>query len=160
MAPSAYRKARQGLDKDGRLGFPLAEEKHMTTEHPAMAASRASWSAVQRKAKQEWLDLFAEDACIEDPIGVSPLDPEGKGQRGKQAIEKFWDANIAPNTIEIDMRHSYAAGSEAAHLGALTTTFPNGSKVIVEGIFTYKLNEEGKLSSLRGYWDLKDAKFE
>ena len=132
----------------------------MTTEHPAMAASKASWSAVQRKAKQEWLALFAEDACIEDPIGVSPLDPEGKGQRGKQAIERFWDANIAPNTIEIDMKHSYAAGNEAAHLGTLTTTFPNGSKVIVEGIFTYKLTDEGKLSSLRGYWDLKDAKFE
>ena len=114
----------------------------------------------QRKAKQEWLALFAEDACIEDPIGASPLDPEGKGHRGKQAIEKFWDTNIGPNTIEIDMRHSYAAGNEAAHLGVLTTTFPNGSKVIVEGIFTYKVNEEGKLSSLRGYWDLKDAKFE
>ena len=132
----------------------------MTSEHPAITASRASWSAVHRKAKQEWLALFAEDACIEDPIGVSPLDPEGKGQRGKEAIERFWDANIAPNTIEIDMRHSYAAGDEAAHLGVLTTTFPNGSKVIVEGIFTYKLNEEGKLTSLRGYWDLKDARFE
>ena len=132
----------------------------MTTEHLAIAASKASWSAVQRKAKEEWLALFAEDACIEDPIGVSPLDPEGKGQRGKETIERFWDANIAPNTIEIDMRHSYAAGDEAAHLGVLTTTFPNGSKVIVEGIFTYKLNPEGKLSSLRGYWDLKDAKFE
>ena len=132
----------------------------MTTEHPAMVASRASWSAVQRKAKQEWLALFAEDACIEDPIGATPLDPEGKGHRGKEAIEKFWDTNIGPNTIQIDMRHSYAAGSEVAHLGILTTTFPNGSKVIVEGIFTYKLNDEGKLSSLRGYWDLKDAKFE
>jgi ketosteroid isomerase-like protein len=98
----------------------------MTSEHPAMAASKASWSAVQRKAKREWLALFADDACIEDPIGVSPLDPEGKGQRGKEAIEKFWDANIAPNTIEIDMRHSYAAGNEVAHLGILTTTFPNG----------------------------------
>ena len=92
----------------------------MTTEHPAMAASKASWSAVQRKAKQEWLALFAEDACIEDPIGVSPLDPEGKGQRGKEAIERFWDANIGPNTIEVDMKHSYAAGAEAAHLGTLT----------------------------------------
>ncbi len=132
----------------------------MSSEHPAMAASRASWSAVQRKAKQEWLALFAEDACIEDPIGVSPLDPEGKGHRGKQAIEKFWDGNVAPNTIEIDMRHSYPAGKEVAHLGVLTTTFPNGAKLIVEGIFTYKVNDEGKLVSLRGFWDLKDVRTE
>lgn len=131
----------------------------MATEHPAIAVSRASWSAVQRKAKQEWLALFAEDACIEDPIGVSPLDPEGRGHRGKAAIERFWDANIGPNRLQIEMRHSFAAGNESAHLGTITTTFPNGRKVIVECIVTYKLNEEGKLSSLRGYWDLKDAKF-
>jgi ketosteroid isomerase-like protein len=125
-----------------------------------MAASRASWSAVHRKAKQEWLALFAEDACIEDPIGVSPLDPEGRGQRGRQAIEKFWDTNVAPNKIEIDMRHSYAAGNEVAHLGTLTTTFPNGKKAIVEGIFTYEVNGEGKLVSLRGYWSLDEMKWE
>lgn len=132
----------------------------MASAHPAMAASRASWSAVHRKAKEEWLALFAEDACIEDPIGVSPLDPEGKGQRGRQAIEKFWDTNVAPNKIEIDMRHSYAAGNEVAHLGTLTTTFPNGKKAIVEGIFTYKVNDEGKLVSLRGYWSLAEMRWE
>ncbi len=126
----------------------------MTTEHPAMAASRASWSAVQRSAKQEWLDLFADDACIEDPIGVSPLDPEGRGHRGKQAIVAFWDANIGPNTIEVDMQHSFEAGNEAAHLGTLTTTFPDGSSVIVTGIFTYSVNDQGKLLSLRGFWNL------
>jgi hypothetical protein len=27
----------------------------------------------------------------------------------------------------------------------------------VNGIFTYRVNEGGKLVSLRGYWQLKDA---
>ena len=57
----------------------------MGEEHPAMLASRGSWSAVRRKVKQDWLDLMADDVVIEDPIGVSPLDPVGKGHRGKEA---------------------------------------------------------------------------
>ncbi len=131
----------------------------MAEDHPAMIASRASWSCVQRKAKEEWLSLFADsdEICIEDPIGVSPLDPTGKGLRGREAIVRFWESNVAPNTIEIDMRHSFAAGNEAAHLGTLTTTFPGGAQVTIEGIFTYRVDETGKLVSLRGFWELDKA---
>jgi steroid delta-isomerase len=130
----------------------------MSEEHPAMVAARGSWSAVHRKAKEEWLELMADEICIEDPIGVSPLDPTGKGHSGKQAVRAFWDRNIAPNRVRIEPSHSYAAGQESAHLMKLTTTFPNGASMVVEGIFTYRVNEAGKLVSLRGYWQLADAK--
>ena len=129
----------------------------MNAEHPAMIAARSSWSAVQRKAKQEWLDLMADDVVIEDPIGVSPIDPTGKGHRGVQAVGAFFDRNIAPNRLEIEASHSFAAGLESAHLLKLATTFPNGTRMIVNGIFTYRVNEAGKLVSLRGYWELADA---
>ena len=124
----------------------------MSDEHPALVAARNSWSAVQRKAKQEWLDLMAEDIVFEDPIGVSPLDAEGKGHRGKAAIGAFWDKNMAPAKIEIETARSFAAGLESAHLMTLTTTLPDGTKTIVTGIFSYRVNEAGKLTSLRGYW--------
>ena len=39
----------------------------------------ASLSAVKAKDKQRWLNLFEEDAFIQDPVGVSPTDPTGKG---------------------------------------------------------------------------------
>ena len=58
----------------------------MSTEHPARLASQRSMDAVHKKDKQAWLDNFADDAVVEDPIGVSALDPTGKGQRGKEAI--------------------------------------------------------------------------
>ena len=63
----------------------------MSTEHPARLAAKRSMEAVHKKDKQAWLDNFADDAVVEDPIGVSALDPTGKGQRGKEAIERFWD---------------------------------------------------------------------
>ena len=56
-------------------------------------------NACHEKDKQAWVDNFADDALIEDPIGRSPLDPEGKGHRGKEAISRFWDNQIAPNRI-------------------------------------------------------------
>ena len=132
----------------------------MGEEHPAMLAARGSWSAVRRKVKQDWLDLMADDVVIEDPIGVSPLDPVGKGHRGKEAVSAFWDQNIERSSIQIEVHESFAAGMESAHLMTLTTTLPDGLKTIVRGIFTYAVNDNGKLTALRGYWQLDQIKIE
>ena len=130
----------------------------MADEHPARVASRRSMSAVSTNAREEWLALFADDAIIEDPIGVSILDPEGKGFRGRDEIAGFWDRNIGTNKIEFDIHHSYAAGSEVANTGTITTTLENGMQAIVEGTFVYRVNEEGKLVSMRAYWEADKLK--
>ncbi len=132
----------------------------MNEESPAMVAARASWSAVQRKAKEEWLGLMADDVVFQDPIGVSPLDSTGKGHVGKQAVSDFWDKTMAPATISIEVHRSFTAGAESAHLMTLTTVLPGGTRSIVTGIFTYRVNDDGKLAALRGYWDMADMKFE
>jgi steroid delta-isomerase len=129
----------------------------MPEEVPAMLAAHRSWNAVHAKDKEGWLALMASDICIEDPIGVSVLDPVGKGQCGKEAVSAFWDRNIAPSTIGIEAHHSFAAGQESAHLLTLTTTFPNGGSMSVTGIFTYRVNDAGQLVSLRGFWGMGDA---
>jgi len=129
----------------------------MTTEHPARAASQRSMELVQRKGegdRERWLALFAEDAVIEDPIGQSPLDPEGKGHRGKEAIAAFWDMAIAPVALRFDIRASYAAGNEVANVGTIRSTLANGMIVTVEGVFTYRVDDDGKIVALRAYWEL------
>lgn len=130
----------------------------MSGEHPAMVAARSSWSCVQRRAKEEWLELMAEDVVIEDPIGVSPIDPTGQGFRGRQAARAFWEKNVAATeSIAITAHESFAAGNESAHVLTLTTRFPNGVRMTVHGVFTYAVNDEGKLRALRGYWQLDQA---
>jgi steroid delta-isomerase len=126
----------------------------MTSEHPARLASQRSMSAVQRGAREEWLALFAADAIVEDPIGVSFLDPDGRGQSGKEAIAAFWDRAIRGNRVEFDIHHSYAAGNEVANTGTITTTVPDGTKAAVEGTFIYKVNTEGRIVSLRAFWEV------
>ena len=132
----------------------------MSREHPAMLAARNSWRCVQAKDKEGWLALMADDVCIEDPIGVAPTNPTGRGVRGKAEVGDFYEKNIAPATLRIDAHESYAAGDESAHLMTLTTSFPNGVEMTVRGIFTYRVDEAGKLKSLRGYWALADARVE
>lgn len=43
----------------------------------AQRLSMKSVELVRAGARDAWLDLFAEDAVVEDPVGVSPFDPSG-----------------------------------------------------------------------------------
>jgi hypothetical protein len=128
----------------------------MPAEHPARAASVQSRAAVTAKRKDDWLALFAPDAVIEDPVGTSPIDPVGEGHRGLAAIAAFWDAQIAPTTIEFEVHHSWACGMECANVLTLHIRMPNGMKARCDGVFTYKVNAEGKLVSLRGHWEFDE----
>jgi len=126
----------------------------MATEHPARAAAQRSMDAVHRKDKQAWLDNFAEDAVVEDPVGASPLDPDGKGHRGKRAIAAFWDRQIAPSRILFHIERSYAAGPEVANVGTITIVLPGGAVSLVEGVFSYRVDDAGKVTALRAFWEL------
>ena len=132
----------------------------MSDIHPALAAARESWRCAQAKDKKGWLSLMADDICIEDPIGVSMTNPTGKGVNGKAEVSEFFDKFIGSSTIVIETHESSVAGSESAHVMTLRTTLANGVKSKVRGIFTYRLNDEGLLTNLRGYWTLEDMSFE
>ena len=70
----------------------------MSDEHPARTAGLLSQKHVSEGNRDAWLDLFAEDAVVQDPVGVSPLDPTGKGQIGKTGIAAFYDNVISKGT--------------------------------------------------------------
>lgn len=135
-------------------------EENVTGEHPARLAGQKSMAAVKAGDREAWLALFAEDAIVEDPIGPSPIDPEGKGHSGLEAIAAFYDAMIGSNSVVVDVRESYAAGSEVANVATITITFPDGSKAVVDGVMTYRVNNEGKLVALRAYWEFDKMRLE
>jgi steroid delta-isomerase len=132
----------------------------MNQNHPALLAARNSWRCVHAKDREGWLALMAPEVCIEDPIGIAPTNPSGKGARGLVEVKAFWDTNIGPSTVRIETHESCVAGSESAHVLTLTTTLANGVKAIVRGVFTYRVNDAGKLLALRGYWTVEDMKIE
>jgi len=122
-------------------------------EHPARLASQRSMAAVTAGDRDGWLSLFAEDAVLEDPIGPSSFDPDGAGHHGREAIAAFWDDVISMGRVEFDVRESYACGNEVANVGQITTTLPDGTRALVDGVYTYRVNDDGELVALRAFWE-------
>ncbi len=124
----------------------------MTT---AQDLGRASMAAVEVHDREAWLALFAEDAIVQDPIGPSVFDPEGKGHRGPEAIAAFYDNVIAANeSIKFTIHQSFLCGDEAANVGVIRITFAGGSAVEVDGVYTYRASAEGKIAALRAFWEV------
>ncbi|KZM68785.1 nuclear transport factor 2 family protein [Nocardia terpenica] len=127
------------------------------TDHPARLAGRASQAAVRARDKAAWLDLFATDGIVEDPIGPSAFDPDGRGHCGRDAIAAFWDKAIAPTeSIEFRFTDSFACGNEIAFTGLIRTHL-GGHIIDAEGVFTYRVDETGKIAALRAYWETERA---
>jgi len=129
-----------------------------TVTHPARVAAQRSMDAVTRGTKDEWLALFADDAVVEDPVGVSMFDPAGTAHHGRAAISAFWDKAIAlAERFEFDIIDSFAAGDEVANVGTISAFLPGGIRIDTEGVFVYRVDEAGLIRSLRAFWETDRA---
>ena len=128
--------------------------------HPARDMAVRSVTAVENGDRDGWLALFAEDAVVEDPIGVSSFDPEGKGHRGIDAIAAFYDNVISKAPVRFTVRESHAAGNECANVYTITTDLGGGTSAVIDGVFTYLLDDDGKLAAMRGYWEQDNMRIE
>lgn len=127
----------------------------MVSEHPARAMSQRSMDAVGARDKVAWLALWAQDGWVEDPIGVSFIDPTGLGHQGAEGRARFWDNNIgSTESIRFEIHNSFAAGNEVANVATIHITLPGGMTTRCEGVFVYRLDEVGKLLSLRAFWEM------
>ena len=148
--------AAAGSDASGRLS--AMEGIELDPSHPARRAAIASIGAVESGDRAAWLALFAPDAVVADPVGPSPFDPEGNGHHGIGAIAAFYDTVIADPQIRFSIRESYAAGSACANVGTITSTFADGSAVVVDGVYVYEVTDDGLIAALRAYWQLDDLR--
>lgn len=131
-------------------------------QSPVVAASRSSWRCVQSGDKEGWLALMADDVVLEDPIGEAITNPDGHGVRGKEAVAAFFDANIGPNQLTVTCEATFPSSSpaEIAYILVLRTEFPNGFVATVRGVFTYRVDDAGLITNLRGYWNMDSMTFE
>ena len=125
-------------------------------QHPARDAALKSIQCVQNGDREGWLSVWHPEACIEDPVGPSLLDPEGKGHRGIAAITAFYDTVIAPAQVRFHIRESFACGNECANVGTITTKTADGSIGRCELVMVYKVDDQGKVLSLRAFWEMDE----
>lgn len=137
----------------------MAQE--VTELTPAMAASQSSWRCVQTHDRDGWLALMAPGVVIEDPIGTSITNPDGQGVRGKEAVAAFYDTNIAVNTLRVTCEESFPSSSpnEVAHILVLRSEFDGGFTSTVRGVFCYRVDDDGLITNMRGYWNLEGMQF-
>jgi steroid delta-isomerase len=127
----------------------------VNTTHPAAVAARTAMNAVTAGDRDAWLSCYSDDAVLHDPVGGSPLDPEGTGVRGHDALGHFWQQAVAPNRVRFDVTAVHAAGSEAAVVATVTTRFPHGAVASYDGVFVYTIGRDERIVSLRAYWDVQ-----
>ncbi|URM95999.1 nuclear transport factor 2 family protein [Actinomadura madurae] len=124
------------------------------SDHPARRAARASMTAVSEGRKADWLDLFAPDALIEDPVGPSFLDPSGKGHRGREGTEAFWDDFISTIAgFRFAIADSFANGPCCANVATITTTTHHGATMTIDCVLIYTVDDGGLITSLRAHWE-------
>ncbi len=115
----------------------------------AAAVGRAAMTAVQDGRREVWLGLFSDDAQVEDPVGHLPAIV------GREALAQFWDVGIASlGSVEFEVTRVWEAGEEAMLLASVTVVATDGAKVSYDGAFNYAIDEEGRIASLRAFWDL------
>ena len=124
--------------------------------HPARAAAQRSYSAVAKKDLAEWLTVYAPDAVLEDPVGPSMFDPEGRGHHGHAGITAFWERAIAPIArFEFVINDSFAnpGGRTCANIGRIHTVFPDGSDATTDLIMVYVVDDAGLITSMKAFWE-------
>lgn len=127
-------------------------------DHPARAASQRSYAAVSAGDLDTWLTVYAEDAVIEDPVGPSMFDPEGRGHHGHDGIRAFWKAAIEPIArFRFVITDSHANGNHCANIGRITTTFDDGGESDTDLVMVYEVGDDGRVVSMRAYWEPERA---
>lgn len=108
--------------------------------------------AVEQGYRQEWIDLFAANATLEDPVDGSP------GLTGADAIANFWDTSIAMfETVRFDVRRIHETPGESLVLADVSISTPGGESATYDAAIHYRLDESGDISHLRAFWDLADV---
>jgi steroid delta-isomerase len=111
-------------------------------------------TAVTEGDRAAWLAAYSDSAVLRDPVGGSPLDPDADGLRGRAALEQFWDLTIAPNDVGFAISAVHPSGREAAVVASVEIGFANGAQVDYDGVFVYAVDDDGRIASVRSYFDL------
>lgn len=96
--------------------------------------------------------LYAENATIEDPVGVP-------AQSGREAIVKFYQ-NACATSVKIKVLSGpYGSfGNSAAMVAEVLVDVPGQGPTRIELIEIMEFDAQGKISAMRAYWGQDDMK--
>jgi hypothetical protein len=121
-----------------------------STRDELLAAVKASPAAVAAHDRAGWIGLFASDGQVNDPVGSRP-------HQGREAIRRFYDTFIAPNTIIFHVDHDIVCGNSVVRDLSIETIMSTGAALKVPMHLRYDLVKDGaslKIQRLYAHWEL------
>ena len=110
----------------------------------AKAACEAYVRCLTDSDLEALLDLFADDAAIEDPVGTD-------WREGKEVLRAFY-AEACQGVAKAELTgNPPVAGNEVAFPFNVTAGAP-GQQVVINIIDIFKFNENGKIATMRAFW--------
>jgi len=104
--------------------------------------------------RQAWLDLFAEHAVVEDPVGSPAV------QKGDGTLARFWDTFIGPHQTRFEVLADYAQGDDVLRDVVIHTEIRPGVNVQVPAYLLYQSEvRDGRrrLGRLAAHWTLRHS---
>jgi hypothetical protein len=101
--------------------------------------------------RQGWLDLFSDDAVVEDPIGSPPA------LKASGLLGRFWDTFIAPHQIEFEVKRDLFSGRDVFRDVIIHTRITDRVQIDVPAYLLYQLEERGgtlHVRRLAAHWEL------
>jgi steroid delta-isomerase len=105
------------------------------------------FAATRAMDAQAWVSTFAADAISNDPVGAPPTS-------GHDALRQFFDGIVgAFEKVGLFEDQVFVSGNEAAVKWTGRGTGKNGREITFEGIDVFEVNDEGKIQTIRAYWN-------
>jgi len=110
-------------------------------------AVRAYFLAIRAMDAEAFANTFAEDGTTFVPVGTP-------GITGRDAIREFL-TSICKNFTSVGLTEEsvFVAGNGAAAKWTGRGTSVTGKEVKFEGIDLFEINEDGKIQTVRAYWN-------
>ncbi|MGB3207644.1 MAG: nuclear transport factor 2 family protein [Crinalium sp.] len=96
---------------------------------------------------QGWVDNFAEDGIVYDPVGNPPSMAHETFQDFFGMLSSFF------KNIEISKDSIFISANQAAVKWTMKVVAKNDKNASAEGISIFEINEAGKIQKVSAYWD-------
>ena len=112
------------------------------------AAVEEYFAAIGAFDVPRYVNTFAPDGVLEDPVGTPPV-------QGSANITAFISSIITPfSEMKHRIQEVIVCGNEAAVNWKINLTTTTGKKIVIDGMGVFKFNPDGKLQSVREFYDL------
>ena len=122
----------------------------MPSPEQVQAAVDAYVAAYTANDRDAFLDAFADDGVIEDPVGTP-------AHRGRDARGAFWDTvHQLTERMAFDVKDVVVCGSEAAMVFRIHAGTANAG-IALDAVDIFQVDDDGKIESMRAFWDMSRA---